>query len=139
MNNDRLELDVGANGYQLSNPSVLTTVSLLGSLEMFELAGGMSSLRQKSLLLTGYLEALIRLSDLNALVKIITPSDPNQRGCQLSIHTPRLKEIQQQLQKNGVICDFRYPDVVRLAPVPLYTRFSDVRKFFDIIKQVLSS
>ena len=103
---------------------------------MFEAAGGMSKLRQKSLKLTAYLELLLT-TDLSEHVKIITPTDPAQRGCALSIHTPKLKQVQQQLESNGVICDFRYPDVVRLAPVPLYNRFTDVRKFYDILHRVL--
>ncbi|MGZ3752910.1 MAG: kynureninase/PvdN C-terminal domain-containing protein, partial [Mucilaginibacter sp.] len=100
------------------------------ALDLFEKAGGLANLRSKSILLTGYLEYLIE--ELNKkhgeqMFSIITPSDPNERGCQLSIICKRDGKVTfNYLAKNGVIGDWREPDVIRLAPVPLYNSFKDV-------------
>jgi kynureninase len=102
------------------------------ALDTFEKAGGLEKLRQKSILLTGYLEYLIH--EINhkhgdELFTIITPLDPHIRGCQLSIICKRNgKAIFNYLAENGVIGDWREPDVIRLSPVPLYNSFKDVYK-----------
>jgi len=119
-----------AEGWQLSTPSPVLYAAHKAALDIFEKAGGLEKLRQKSILLTGYLEYLIH--EINSkhgeeLFFIITPSDPNIRGCQLSIVCKRNgKAIFNYLAENGVIGDWREPDVIRLSPVPLYNSFKDV-------------
>jgi kynureninase len=115
----------GAEGWQLSNPPILSLAAVKSSLDIFADAG-MDILREKSLMLTGYLEFLLDHLNTDAFT-IMTPRDPNQRGCQLSII---MKENGRStfdgLLKNGVVCDWREPNCIRLAPVPLYNRFADV-------------
>ena len=115
--------------WQLSNPPILQLASLKASLDIFEEAG-MNALRNKSELLTGYLEFLI--NDIkNDSVKIITPANKNERGCQLSLRIKiNGKESYNSLMDSGVVCDWREPDVIRVAPVPLYNSFEDVWKFY---------
>ena len=126
-----------AEGWQLSNAPVLAMAALRASMEIFEEVG-MEKLNVKSRLLTGYLEFLL-LSHFKDLIEIITPSDPKQRGCQLSVRFHQNgKAIHTALGKNGVICDWREPDVVRLAPVPLYNSFLDVWEFGEVLKVVIS-
>ncbi|GAA5813658.1 hypothetical protein MFLAVUS_007143 [Mucor flavus] len=132
----------GASGYQLSNPSIFTTISLLGSLQVFE-AAGIDNLRQKSIMLTGYLEKLLETelkqefeSD---MIRILTPSDPQQRGCQLSLEFPEnMMQVFSQLQARGVIVDERKPTVIRVSPTPLYNSFKDVYNFVMQLKQVMN-
>ncbi|KAK9721902.1 Kynureninase (L-kynurenine hydrolase) [Basidiobolus ranarum] len=126
----------GAAGFQMSNPSVLTTVSLLGSLEIFEQAS-MQELREKSLLLTGYLEYLLdNLFDASSFT-VMTPRNPEQRGCQLSfLFGENVKQVYHQLSSSGVVCDVREPNSIRIAPVPLYNSFLDVYKFIDLLKSI---
>jgi kynureninase len=123
----------GAEGWQISNPSVLAAAPLLASLPLFDTAG-MAALRRKSLQLTGYLEALLT-ARLQAHMTILTPSDPAARGCQLSIRlhrSPRdARLVHEVLTRDGYICDWREPDVIRVAPVPLYNTCSDVLEFVD--------
>ncbi|RYZ44102.1 MAG: kynureninase [Sphingobacteriales bacterium] len=125
----------GAEGWQLSNAQILPMAVHKASLEIFDLAG-IENLRKKSLLLTGYLEFL--LNDLNKdeeHYKVITPTDPAQRGCQLSLvakHNGR--EAFERLTKAGIISDWREPDVIRVAPVPLYNTFEDVYTFVSLLK-----
>jgi kynureninase len=118
----------GAQGWQISNPSILASAPLLASLEIFQHAG-MPALREKSMALTGFLQRLIE-ELMPEAVQIITPSAPEQRGCQLSLRIARTeaeaKRCQERLQLEGVIGDWRQPDVLRLAPAPLYNSFSDV-------------
>jgi kynureninase len=125
----------GADGWLLSNDNVLGLEALQASLDLFEEAGIME-IRKKSELLTGYLEFLINLiNNKTHLVEIITPSDPAQRGCQLSllIHKGG-KRVFDSLYEAGVIADWRNPNVVRLAPVPLYNSFEDLYHFSRIFE-----
>ncbi len=126
----------GAEGWQLSNQPILLLASLRASLDIFEEAG-MKNLTEKSRKLTGYLEFLLNEIH-DERISVITPTDENQRGCQLSI---RVKDADRNLFKaiseGGVIADWREPDVIRVAPVPLYNSFSDVWKFVEILKNCL--
>jgi kynureninase len=97
---------------------------------------GMVALREKSEKLTGLLEFLI--NTLKDKVTIITPADPNQRGCQLSLVVHENgKSVFEKLSENGVVCDWREPDVIRIAPAPLYNSYSDVYRFFEILKSLV--
>lgn len=124
----------GAGGWQISNPPIFAMAPLLASLALFDEAG-MTALRAKSELLTGYLYYL-----LNRIPKrrfdILTPADPARRGCQLSllIHE-RPRELLHALEAQGVVGDFREPNIIRIAPVPLYNTFHEVWTFAHILQQ----
>ena len=128
----------GVDGWQLSNFPVLSGAAQLASLEIFDEVG-MPALRKKSLLLTGYLEFLLKSVDhFEDYFSIITPSDKNQRGCQLSILMKKNgKKVFDKLTKAGVIADWREPDVIRVAPVPLYNTFEEVFLFAQIFANAL--
>lgn len=117
----------GAEGWQLSNAQIFSFAAHKASLDIFD-AAGMDHLRAKSLQLTAFLEQVLMAADPgNSFFRIITPSDPAQRGCQLSLLTDeRGKALFDYLAKNGVIADWREPNVIRFAPVPLYNSFEDV-------------
>ena len=136
--NMRQPLDVipGAEGWQLSNPPILSMAAIRASLDLFDKVG-MQALRKKSEQLTGYLEYLIK--DLkNEQIKIITPENPEERGCQLSIQLKNAdKSLHQQLMDKHVITDWREPDVIRCAPVPFYNTYEDVYSMVDILKKLL--
>jgi kynureninase len=121
-----------ADGWQLSNPSIMAMAPLRASLEIFDEAG-MPALRAKSLRLTGYLRFLLERR-LPESVEILTPRDPAAHGCQLSflVHD-RPRERFDALQKAGMVCDFREPNIVRAAPVPLYNSFHDVWRFAETL------
>jgi kynureninase len=123
----------GAEGWQLSNPPIFSLAAMRASLSLFDEIG-MSKLREKSLRLTGYFEYL--LNNLNDdRIGVITPLDPAQRGCQLSIQVKSAdKKLHTYLTENGIITDWREPDVVRAAPVPLYNSFMDVYQFVQVLK-----
>jgi len=126
----------GAEGWQLSNPPILSMAAIRASLGVFEEAG-LSNLREKSIKLTGYLEFLIDKLDDDRIV-IITPRNAEERGCQLSIQVLAAdKSLHTKLTNAGVISDWREPDVIRVAPVPLYNSFEDVYKFSVRLKEVL--
>lgn len=126
----------GAYGWQLSNPAILPLAALRSSMDILDDAG-MARLRTKSEKLTGYLEFLINELS-GSPVAILTPSDPRQRGCQLSLQIPRKgKAVFESLTRHGVICDWREPNVIRVAPVPLYNTFSDVFEFVRILAKEL--
>jgi len=133
------QMKPGAQSYQLSNPAVLPTVSLLGSLETFKSAGLMSPLRTKSLQLTSYLEQLMTKEIVaRGWATQITPNDPAQRGCQLSFLLDRaVRPVVDELTKRGVIVDSREPNVIRISPAPLYNSFVDVRAVVRELKAVL--
>ena len=123
-----------AESWQLSNPPIFQLASLNASLEIFEKAG-MKELRKKSELLTAYLDFLIGELG-NRHISVITPFEPEARGCQLSIRFgQKAKKIFKALIRNNVICDWREPDVIRIAPVPLYNSFLDIYTFVKILKQ----
>jgi len=121
-----------ADAWQLSNPPILAMAPLAASLDLFDRAG-MDALRRKSMQLTGLLEEAVReLPGPN--VEVITPSDPERRGCQLSLRFgPDARAVQARLEEAGIIADFREPDVIRVAPAPLYNRFSDVARFARVV------
>jgi kynureninase len=125
----------GAEGWQLSNPPILAMAALRASLEVFAEAGGMAPLRAKSELLTAYLAYLLAQRLDPQALRIITPADPSQRGCQLSLQNldGKGKARHERLTQADVIADWREPDVIRLAPVPLYNRFVDLWEFVEII------
>ena len=126
----------GAEGWQLSNPPIFQMAALRASLEIFEEAG-MSSLRAKSEKLTGYLEYLLLQID-DERISVVTPSEPNQRGCQLSIRVKNAdKSLFEAISNRGVFADWREPGVIRVAPVPLYNSFSDVFRFAEILNDCL--
>jgi kynureninase len=128
----------GADGWQLSNFPILSGAAQLASLEIFEKAG-LKRLRDKSLLLTGYLEFLLNQIDGSAKrFTVITPKDSNQRGCQLSIlMKERGQQVFNKIYKAGVMADWREPGVIRVAPVPLYNTFEEVYRFVEIFKAAL--
>jgi len=128
----------GIDGWQLSNVPIFQSAALLASLEIFKEAK-ISSLRKKSLLLTGYLEFLLnQIPNHENHFTIITPGNTKERGCQLSIlmkHDGR--KVFNKLTKGGVITDWREPNVIRVAPVPLYNTFEDVFNFVTIFSKSL--
>lgn len=129
-----------AEGWQLSNPPILALTPILASLEIFHEAG-MQRLRAKSERLTSYLEFLLR-ERLPDAIEIVTPSEPSRRGCQLSLRVTESANIQgrkvfETLESDGVTCDWREPDVIRVAPVPLYNSFMDVYRFVDELEKAL--
>jgi kynureninase len=130
----------GAAAWQISNPPILATAPLIASLSIF-LQAGMESLRAKSLALTGFLEEL--LQPLAPEVQILTPREPERRGCQLSLRLAggahRGKQVFDALTARGVICDWRSPDIIRVAPVPLYNRFEDVWRFARALAETLQT
>lgn len=131
----------GAEGWQISNPSILSAAPLLASLELFDSAG-IDRLREKSVALTGYLESLLNARLRNSLT-ILTPAEPAARGCQLSLRLHRspaeARAVHATLTERGYICDRREPDVIRLAPVPLYNRFAEVWAFVEALEKALST
>lgn len=122
----------GAEGWQLSNPPIFQLAALRASLELFEKAT-MSAIRTKSEKLTGYLEYLLTAIP-DEFVTIITPRHPQERGCQLSCRLKgNPKKIVEHLRSIAAICDFREPDIIRMAPAPLYNSFEDVYKFASVV------
>jgi kynureninase len=131
----------GADGWQLSNAPIMAMACLRASMDIFD-ESGMVALRQKSKLLTGFAEFIIddivQKNGLQNKLKIITPSDTKQRGCQLSIILNKDgKKIHRYLTDQGIITDWREPEVLRLAPVPLYNSFEDVYQFGKVLEQAL--
>jgi len=124
-----------ADGWQISNPPIFSMAPLRASLEIFDDGGGMEPLRAKSIRLTGYLEFL--LAEIGSKkFTVITPRNPDERGCQLSILAhEHPKELLKELETAGVKCDFREPNVIRVAPTPLYNTFHEVWRFTRILSQ----
>jgi kynureninase len=138
----------GAGGFQVSNPSAIDLASLSAALSVFNQTS-MSALRSKSLLLTAYTEYLLNdiLAARNAAgdkqppFRIITPKNPLERGTQLSVllRPGLLEHVGKALKEGSVVCDQRKPDVVRVAPVPLYCTFSDVWRFAEIFRRAIET
>ena len=129
--------ETGAAGWSVSNPPVLSAAPLLASLELFQEAG-IERLREKSLRLTAYLEFLLAAQ--GPAVQLISPRAPSERGCQLSFRITgagRGAKVFAHLNSNGVACDWREPDVIRAAPVPLYNGFVDCYRFNERLTQAL--
>ncbi|MEZ4880782.1 MAG: kynureninase [Flavobacteriaceae bacterium] len=136
--NMRHEFDAlpGAEGWQLSNPPILSMAAIRASLDTFAEAG-FENLRKKSENLTGFLEFLLDEMK-NEAINVITPRNPEERGCQLSIQVKNAdKTLHTKLTEAGVISDWREPDVIRVAPAPLYNSFGDVFRFSEKLKEVL--
>ena len=123
----------GAEGWQLSNPPILSLAAIRASLDIFNDAGFMQPLRHKSENLTGYLDWLLR-HELGPAVDIITPAVPKDRGSQLSLRVRGGKALFEKLDEAGIVADWREPDVIRIAPVPLYNSFEDCFRFVHVLK-----
>lgn len=126
----------GADGWQLSNAQIFSFAAHLASLKIFD-AAGMQNLREKSLQLTAYLAFILESVQNDRLnFQVITPGDPESRGCQLSVLTSSNgRELFEYLHRNGAIADWREPNVIRLAPVPLYNSFEDVWKLGALLAE----
>jgi kynureninase len=141
-----------ADGWQISNPPILSMAPLRASLSVFDEAGGMEALRTKSIKLTGYLQFLLSEPDGHSSaghsrlatgrvrptggLTVITPRERDARGCQLSILVhEHPKELFRKLEDAGVKCDFREPNVIRAAPTPLYNTFHEVWRFAKILAE----
>lgn len=143
---NKLQLIPGASGFRISNPPILLVCPLHASLELFQKAT-MTALRRKSILLTGYLEYMLKqyhskenTENQGPIVNIITPSRAEDRGCQLTLtFSISRKGVFEELEKRGVVCDKREPDGIRVAPVPLYNSFHDVYKFVRLLTAILDS
>jgi kynureninase len=126
----------GAEGWQLSNPPILALAPLRVSLELFHRAG-LAALREKSIALTGYLAGLIE-RELGNVLDIATPRESARRGCQLSLRVKGPREagrrLFEHLTANGIVVDWREPDVIRAAPTPLYNRWIDCLRFVNAVR-----
>lgn len=131
----------GAAGWQLSNAQILPMAVHRAALELVDEAGGMEALRAKSEKLTGYLEYLI--NDVHVgkeVLEMITPTDPQARGCQISLLVKRDSRLLfNKLMEAGIIVDYREPNVIRVAPTPLYNSFEEVYRFSEILHECLES
>ena len=126
----------GADGWQISNPPVLALAPLRAALPIFAEAG-MDRLRAKSIALTGYLEYLLDRLPADQF-DLLTPRDPAARGCQLSLAFRKDSEgMLDRLKERNVICDFRKPNVIRLAPAPLYNTFTEILRFVAALEEAL--
>jgi kynureninase len=123
----------------VSNPSAVDLASLCGSLSVFNQTS-MADIRKKSVTLTAYLEHLLLSgSEVKKAFRIITPSDPEARGTQLSVllQPGRMEILSDLLEDAGIVVDKRKPDVIRVAPVPLYNTYEEVWKFVQIFHRAL--
>lgn len=134
---DEFDQLAGAEGWQLSNPPILSMAAIKASLDLID-AIGFQNMVEKSKKLTSYFEFLLKqLGD--DVIKIITPSNPDERGCQLSIQVKNAdKTLHDRLTKTGVISDWREPNVIRCAPVPLYNSYLDVFTLVEKLKTILN-
>ena len=134
----RFEMDgpfepaAGAAGWQVSGPPVLALAPLAASLAIFDEVG-MPALRARSVALTGYLARLLDPLP----VEVVTPTDPTARGAQLSLRFDTAPEVLAQLAARGVVADFRAPDIVRVAPIPLYNTYREVWRFVRLLREVI--
>jgi kynureninase len=128
-----------AEAWQMSNAPVLSMAAHKAALDIF-VEAGMSAMREKSLLLTGYLEFIVDQvrNTTGVQLQILTPANPNERGCQLSIVVPGAKkQLVKDLAERGIVVDWREPNVIRMAPVPLYNRFEDIFTFGEVFTEFL--
>lgn len=129
-----------AEAWQLSNPPILSLAAIRASLDTIKDAGGIQALRDKSLKLSRYLRDLLE-QELADEINILTPADEKASGCQLSLtvnlHGLDGKTVFDRIEAAGVTCDFRHPNVIRVAPVPLYNSFEDAYRFVTILKDSL--
>lgn len=138
--NNKMEYAKGAAGYAMSNPSMLLCSCLKSSLDIFDQVG-LPALRERSMRLTSYLEALIQRfvesnKHRNLTMESLTPTDPHQRGAMLSIKFSRdAEKMFAEIEKQGVVCDLRKPNVLRFAPTPLYNTFHEVYQFVQLLEQ----
>ena len=124
-----------ADGWQLSNPPILALAPLRTSLDVFD-AATMPALRGKSERLTGYFEYLLRELGPSE-VSVLTPADPESRGCQLSLRIPGdARSAYRALESQGILCDVRPPDILRFAPVPLYNTFVEVMETVQALRSL---
>ncbi len=125
---------IGAEGWQQSNAPILSMAAHLASLNIFEQAG-IENLRHKSIQLAGFTEFMLnekQKASNHVKVEVITPSNAHQRGCQLSLRVAENgKQIHSKISEQNFICDWREPDVIRIAPVPLYNTYQDVFHFVE--------
>uniref|UniRef100_A0A0B6ZK02 Kynureninase n=1 Tax=Arion vulgaris TaxID=1028688 RepID=A0A0B6ZK02_9EUPU len=148
---NNMDLIPGARGYRISNTPGFLCSPLKASLEIFNKTS-LTDLRRKSLLLTAYLESRIlqtykrpdgkdtKDDGDNIYIDIFTPQDPEQRGAQLSLaFNVSIQEVFKELEKRGVLCDKRYPRVIRISPVPMYCSFEDVHRFMGFLKDALAA
>jgi len=127
-----------ADAWQLSNPPILSLAPVKASLEIFDRAT-MPAIREKSVRLTGYLEYLLDRR-LGGRITSITPRDPAQRGAQLSLAVHGAgRDLERRLHSEGVVVDFREPNVIRAAPTALYNTFGDVRRFVEILAAIVGA
>lgn len=133
---DEFDQMPGAEGWQLSNPPILSMAAIRASLDVFKKAG-FKNLCEKSNQLTAYFEFLINQLK-NNQIRIITPKNPAERGCQLSIQVNNAdKGLHERLTNLGIVTDWREPDVIRCAPVPLYNSFQDIFNFIEKLKTLI--
>jgi kynureninase len=139
--NPELDEVATADSWQLSNPPILAMAPVLVSLEMFD-AVGMTALRAKSVRLTQYLESMLDEVCVDRPMRVITPRDPDRRGAQLSVLIGGLSadDVTGWLRsEHGVIADARHPDVIRLAPVPMYSTYTDCLRAAISLANVLDA
>jgi kynureninase len=123
--------DAGAAAWKMSTSPLLNMVALAESLRIFDEVG-MSALRERSIRLTGYLETLLR----EQAVEILTPAAPDARGAQLSLRFPNATAVLAELNRRGVIADYRAPDIIRVAPTPLYDSFHELWRLGEVLRAV---
>jgi kynureninase len=130
----------GAEGWQLSNPPILSAAPLIASLDIFRRAG-IGRLRAKSIELTGFLARLVE-ARLAGRVAIVTPREPAARGNQLSLRimggAANGRRVFEWLAAAGAICDWREPDLIRAGPTPLYNTFTEVFRFVELLEQIVA-
>lgn len=126
--------------WQLSNPPIVSLACIKASLDVFESAGGMKEIRKKSVLQFSFFDSMLE-TYLSDHIETITPKDPKQRGCQLSLKLKSLsldgQNVFNAIEKRGITCDWRHPNIIRVAPTPLYSSFSDIYNFTMILKEVI--
>ena len=128
-----------AEGWQLSNPTIMSLACIRASFDVLSEAGGVGALRTKSIQLTKYFEDLL-LEKLGDKIRLITPKEESARGCQLSFEVSEKypgKKIFDELESNGFVSDWRYPNVIRAAAVPLYNSYEDVFLFVSALEERL--